>query len=271
MRKRKGRRPLSPWVASILLLAAALALLLVKVVFVVRDVQVVGNGSLSAEDVLRASGIRMGSRLGAVDEDHVRECVEEDGRMAFVSLERRLPNRLILTVRQRSRDALILQGGKVLVVDSDGYVIEVADRLPEGNIPYVTGMRPATYQQGSQLDATDGRLACMKAVVEAARARGATPYIAEIDVSSVKNLRVITRTGLTVVLGDSGNMENKMIWMVGAVADLEARGETTGRLDVASGSKADYLPPEKVETEPEFEGELVRGGTDVGNSPVSGS
>lgn len=242
MRKKRRRRAIGPWAASVLLLAAALALLLVKVVFVVRDVQVVGNGSLAAEDVLRISGIRLGSRLGAVDEEHVRECVESDGRLAFISLERRLPNHVILTVRQRSRDALVLQGGKVLVLDSDGYVVEVTDRLPESGIPYVTGLKPATYQQGSQLDTTDGRVACLKAILEAAKARGAFTYIAEIDVSNMKNLRAITRTGLTVILGDSGNMDNKMIWMAGAVADLEARGETTGRLDVASGSKADYLP-----------------------------
>ena len=255
---------MGPWAAAVLLLAAAVALLLVNVVFVVRQVQVVGGGSIAAEDVLRVSGIRMGARLSAVDGEYVRACVEDDGRLAFVSLERRLPDRLILTVRPRTRDALILQGGKVLVLDSDGYVVQITDRLPEESIPYVTGLKPSGYQLGRRLDATDGRVDCMKAVVEAARARGATAYISEINLSDTNDLRLITRTGMTVLLGDSRNMENKMIWMAGALADLEARGETTGRLDVASGSKADYLPPEKAE-EPEFEGELVREGTEVGN------
>ena len=261
---------MGPWVAAVLLLAAALALLLVNVVFVVRQVQVVGGGSIAAEDVLRVSGIRMGARLSAVDAEYVREHVEDDGRLAFVSLERRLPDRLILTVRQRTKDALILQGGKVLVLDSDGYVVEITDRLPEAGIPYVTGLKPSGYQLGRQLDATDGRVACMKAVVEAAKARGATAYISEVNLSDTNDLRVITRTGMTVLLGDSGNMENKMIWMAGALADLEARGETIGRLDVASGSKADYLPPERNE-EPEFEGELVREGTEVGISEAPAS
>ncbi len=270
MRRKKRRRILGPWVAAVLLLAAAVALLLVNTVFVVRNVQVVGSGSLAAEDVLRVSGIRMGARLGSVDEEYVRECVEDDGRMAFVGLERRLPSRLILTVRQRTKDALILQGGKVLVLDSDGYVVEITDRLPEGSIPYVTGLKPSGYQQGRQLDTADGRVACMKAVIESAKAHGAMPYIAEINLSDTNDLRVITRTGMAVMLGDAQNMDNKIIWMAGAVADLEARGETTGRLDVTSGSKADYLPPEKVEEEV-FEGELVREGTEVGSSEAPAS
>ena len=34
---------------------------------------------------------------------------------------------------------------------------------------------------------------------------------------------------------------NKIIWMMGALRDLEARGETLGKLDVSSGTKADFL------------------------------
>ena len=48
---------------------------------------------------------------------------------------------------------------------------------------------------------------------------------------------------MTVLLGDPDDMDNKIIWMTGTLADLENRGETTGQLDVSSGTKADYRPP----------------------------
>ena len=265
MRKRGRRRAVAPWLAAILLLAAAVALLVTNLVFVVREVQVEGSGSVPAAEVVRMSGIRLGGRMGAVDLDRVIDGVENDGRLAFVSLERRLPGKLLLTVRQRTRDALILQAGKVLVLDSDGYVVEVADRLPDAGIPYVTGLRPSNYFQGRQLDTTDGRVDCMKAVVEALKAHGATAYASEINVADVKDLRIITRTGMTVRLGDRENMGNKIIWMAGALADLEARGETAGQLDVASGSKADYQPG--VTEAPATEAPAVQ----TTQTPVSGS
>lgn len=242
MQRKKRRRAVAPWAAAILLLAVALAVLVGRTVFVVREVQVEGNGDIPAQEIVRLSGIRLGGGMGAVDAGRVADAVENDGRLAFVSLERRLPGKLLLTVRQRTRDALIVQAGKVLVLDSDGYVVEVADRLPGESIPYVTGLKPSGYIQGRQLDTTDGRVACMKAIVEALKAHGATAYAAEINVADVNDLRVITRTGMTVLLGDRENMDNKIIWMAGALSDLEARGETDGRLDVASGSKADYRP-----------------------------
>ena len=61
----------------------------------------------------------------------------------------------------------------------------------------------------------------------------------------VRTLRIVTRTGITVTLGDTQNMENKIVWMAGALSDLESRGEISGNLDVSSGNKADFLPIER--------------------------
>ncbi|MBR1821869.1 MAG: FtsQ-type POTRA domain-containing protein [Clostridia bacterium] len=250
-RRRKKRRAWLPWAASIALLAAVLWILLANVVFVVRDVQVVGAGEVSEADVRHLSGIRLGTRIGAVDAERVRLDVESDGRVAFVSLQRRLPGRVVLTVRPRTMDAVILLAGKILVLDSDGYVVEITDRLPDANAVYVTGLKASYYTLGRQLDTADGRCGCMKAVLEALKAHGATAYVSELSVADTVDLRIITRTGMTVLLGGADNMDNKIAWMAGALADLEARGETMGRLDVSSGTKADYMPPAAEDEEEE--------------------
>ena len=150
---------------------------------------------------------------------------------------------MILTVRARTRDALMLQAGKVLALDSEGYVVDIADRLPDESIPYISGLKPSGYVLGRQLDTADGRVGCMQAVLDALKAQNALGIVAELSVAETNNLRLITRAGMVVSLGDSGNMTNKILWMLGALADLQARGETTGQLDVASGTKADYMPP----------------------------
>ncbi len=251
-RKRSARSRALPWIAAAGVVLVALWLLLTNAVFVVRDVQVVGSGEIPESDVRRLSGIRLGSRIFSVDESRVQLNVESDGRVAFVGLSRRLPNRVVLTVRPRTKDAVILQGGKILVLDSDAYVVSVTDRVPDANAVYVTGLRASTYMLGRQLDTSDGRCGCMKAVLEALKAKGATAYAAELNVSDTANLKLITRTGMTVLLGSSENMENKVAWMAGALADLEARGETDGQLDVSSATKADYAPAPVEETpEPE--------------------
>ena len=259
MKKKRNqslKRNALPWIASVAVLTVALWILLSNVVLVVREVRVVGAGDLSDSEVVRLSGIHLGARMGALDEARVHLDVESDGRLAFVSLEKQLPSRVVLTVRPRTLDALILQAGKILVLDSDAYVVRVTDQLPDVPVLYVTGIKAAYYTLGRQLDLADGRCAAMKAVVEALKAQGASGYAAELSVARVDDLRIISRTGITVTLGDSSDMEAKIAWMAGALADLEARGQTAGRLDVSSGTKADFMP-QNVEATPETAGETA--------------
>ena len=82
----------------------------------------------------------------------------------------------------------------------------------------------------------------MKAVLEMLHEKNATGYVSELNVDYPSDIQIVTRTGMTVLLGDAKNMERKIIWMTGTLQDLERRGETLGRLDVSSGTKADYLP-----------------------------
>ena len=263
MSKRRERRNVLAWVVAAAILCLVVWVLLANVVFVVRDVQVVGAGEVSQTDVRHLSGIRLGSRMFGLNEKKVHANVESDGRLAFVGLEKRLPSTVVLTVRPRSMDALILLGGKIVALDSDAYVIRTLEQLPDKRVPYVTGIKAAYYAPGRQLDIADGRCLAMKAVLEAAKAQGATAYISELDVSNIADMRVISRTGMSVLLGDAKDMSAKIAWMAGALADLEARGETTGQLDVSSGDKADYTPLAREE-EPTAEGQ-----TEVANTEAA--
>ena len=241
MRRRKnGRRALWTF-AGVVAAGLLIWMILATRVFVIARIDVIGAGDAAAE-VSRLSGIRLGARMRSVDEAQVRVGVESNGRFAFEGLEKRYPNVIQLTVRYRTEDAMISQGGKVIVLDSDAYVISVSDQVPEKSMPYVTGLRPMGYTVGRQLDTGDGRCAAMKVVLEAVRYHNAWRYVSELSVANLDALTITSRTGIIVQLGDQQNMNNKILWMVGALADLESRGEVAGRLDVSSGIMADFRP-----------------------------
>ena len=148
---------------------------------------------------------------------------------------------MVLTVRQRSRDAITLQAGNLLVLDSDGYVVSVGDTAPEDGMPYVMGLKAVhlshlggSWTRRTPAERHEGGAGGLKA-------QGATGYVSELNVEDLKYIRILTRKGTTVLLGDADNMNNKIVWMVGTLRDLESRGENLGRLDVSSGSKADFL------------------------------
>lgn len=231
------------FLAAVVTLGAA-AWLLLENVFVTKNVVIEGTATASNEEIIRAAALEFGGSIFRVDEDGIRSRLESSGRFALDGMEIRCPSTIVLSVRERTRDAMVPSGGRILVVDSDGYVVEVCASMPEGSGLYVRGLNCTSYTLGRRVTAPENQLSAMKTVLEAIRRQSAGSYLSELNVSDPMNLWMVSRTGLRVELGDAGRMDDKLLWACSAIADLESRGETRGTLDVTSGTMADFKPQE---------------------------
>lgn len=225
---------------AVLVVLTVVAMLLWKSVFVVRNVIVEGAVNASDEVIIRASEIDMGGSIWKVDEAALRKALESSGRYALDGIQVELPNTVALFVRERTRDAVVRNGGQYLVLDSDGYVVEVLSSMPAESGIFVNGLEGTSYLLGGRISAPEEKLAAMKCVLEAIRIQAAGAYVSEVNLEDVMSIWITSRTGIRVELGDSLNMEAKVLWMRSVVADLEGQGATGGTLDVSSGTKADY-------------------------------
>jgi len=210
--------------------------------FVVRNIVIESSVAVAQEEIIRAAKVDMGGHITRVDADELKTNLESSGIFALDHVKTKYPSTLILSIRQRTRDAVVRNGGKYLVMDSDGYVIESNDAMPEDGGIYVYGLNATNYRIGGRIAAPEESLQAMKIVLDAVRAQNAAQYVSDLTIDDAENITMTTRTGIRVKLGDSGNMENKIVWMRSAVSDLESRGDTRGTLDVSSGTKADYTP-----------------------------
>ena len=242
MARRRGKRI---WIGILaLLVLALLAVWLLRSVFVVRSVEVTGNARVSDEEIVRAARVRFGASMLLVDEAELQRRLNATGAVCLERVEKRYPSTLVLGVRERNRAAMLLHMSKICVLDAEGCLMESLNDVPDTDLVYVSGMRVLNLEMGAPLRAAEGQAQAYCAVMRALQNQGANIYVSELDVSDVDNLRLITRTGIQVDLGDAENMDNKIAWMKGAVSDLERRGEGGGTLDVRSGSKADYTRPQ---------------------------
>lgn len=239
--RRISKRAIALILALLVLLAIAAGLLWLKL-FVVRNVVIEGATDISQEEIIRATKIVFGGSIAKVDAEKLRANLESTGVYSLDDVTVRYPNTVVLSVRQRTRDATVLNGGQYLVMDSDGYVIETSATLPEDGGVYVYGLGATAYRVGGRITAPEDRLLAMKRALDALREQNAMEYISDLDLSDTAQLWMTTRTGLRVNLGGTENMDDKILWMRAAVSDLEARGEIRGTLDVSNGERADYMP-----------------------------
>ena len=238
---RRKRRHSRAWIPLLfLVLLAIAAVVLMRYVFVVRNVELSGNQAASNETVIRAARIGLGASIFNVDEARIREGVNALGTIRLDTVEVRYPDTIILKVSERKRDAMLLHMGEIRLLDEECCLVESVENVPDTDLIYVNGMTVTNMTPGAPLQAKEGQVEAYCAIMQAINANSANPYVSEIELSDVTNLRLITRTGITVELGDMQNMQNKIAWMKSAVADLDQRGEGGGTLDVRSGNKADY-------------------------------
>ena len=251
-RIRQGKR-INRWQHGLVVVVGVVAVLfiaffvLTNVVFAVKNVEYSGSFSVDPNEITRASGIRFGRSIFGVDESTVRDRVNALGVVALEDVVIHYPSTVTLCVRDRTDQAMLVYSGGVAILDEEGCVIRSSTEVPNEDLLYVTGFHVFQCRTGAPIDAQMGQRNAFTAVMQALIVNGAKPYVSELDLEDVNNLFLLTRGGITVRLGGMENMYNKIAWMKGAVADLEARGEYGGALDVQSGTKADYIPPSPLD------------------------
>ncbi|CCG09282.1 cell division protein FtsQ/DivIB [Pararhodospirillum photometricum] len=105
---------------------------------VLAQVSVTGRRQTDARDVLEAVGAPQGTPLLAIEPERVRKALEALPWVAEARVERRLPDRLHIALRERTPLALWQNNGQFTVIDSLGTPIPV-DPAAWSHLPLVVG------------------------------------------------------------------------------------------------------------------------------------
>lgn len=102
-------------------------------------VDIEGESPEANAAIRRAINLYAGQPMTGIDLDQVRQRVETVGWVKSARVERLLPDRLVVSVVEHDRLAIWQSGGRNLVVDSKGEVINGADAGRYPNLPLVVG------------------------------------------------------------------------------------------------------------------------------------
>ena len=229
-----------------LLIAAALIAVMARFLFTstfqVKNIIVEGNTEKSVSEIAAIAGVDYGDPIFSVDENDMWEKLAASGALEVTDVRRELPDTLYIAVNDRKERALALIGGRVAVIDSDGYVTRLVNYEPITPSLYVSGTGATKAEKGSLLNAKSDRLEAMRAVLEGLYARNAQDRIKDINVSDVSAIFLTTSNGMRVEFGDAQNADTKIALMIASLNDLETRGSYHGTLDVSNSEKAYYTP-----------------------------
>ena len=225
-------------------LVVVAVIFVMSVFFRVSDIQVRGNTHYSDEEIIRAIDIEEGDNLFFFDRFAALSRVF--AKLPYideVSVERSLPNKVIITVSESQALAYIVLGEEKWTIDHSCKVLGKAnDDELQGLIP-IDGISPGTLMIGEPLETADGDetiVAYIAEVLYQLEERGLYRQVGRVDFSNPRRVTFTYADKYTVVLGDSSNVEYKFGMLVSAMSQL-LDGDV-GIINVSDGNTAHFSP-----------------------------
>lgn len=249
-KKRKGAARQTMAMAILVIASlAALMVLTVSRVFVVRDIMVVGNRNLLREEVIAQSGVQIGDNLLGISSAQLRARLEQNRYIRYLGHGFDYRGTLTLRISERLGMATVYAMGYYYVLDESGVVLENAGGEYPLDVagPLVTGLslrQNARPIEGERLPVTDEIcLDEMERVLAMLDETGLLARCSQLSVASMSNLYVMTSDGAQIMLGDSGNLRVKLLIAREVLSLREAQGDLRGAcIDVSSGKNAHFIP-----------------------------
>ena len=225
-------------------------LVIVAVIFVmsvffrVSDIQVRGNSHYTDEEIIRAIDIEEGDNLFFFDRfAALNRVFAKLPYIDEVTVERSLPNRVIITVSESQALAYIVLGEEKWTIDHNCKVLGKANEDELAGLIPITGISPGTLMIGETLETSDGDekiVNYIAAVLDQLEGRNLYRRVGSVDFSNPNQVEFTLDDKYTVRLGNDSSVEYKFGMLISALSQL-LEGDV-GIINVSDGNTAHFSP-----------------------------
>lgn len=206
---------------SLILLIVGAVLLMHSSYFGVKQILVMGNHQVSADEVIRASGIVKGENMFLLPGREVANRLLNHIRIQGVKLERRFPDTVALIIKERSGLGLFpVKGEKWLEVSEDGMIVATytasQTRPP---VPAVKGIQPKVLDK--RVETRDELADVLKLL------KGLLPWQSQVTEVSYQpaDIKVVFASGLVVLFGHASDLSETIPVLQLILTDLKNAGK----------------------------------------------
>lgn len=94
--------------------------------FKIDSISVAGNKEILDEEIVKLSKIEKGENLFDVHPFFAQRRIKKNLYIGEVDVDRKLPNKVVITIKERSGKAQFLMGKKYVVTDNEGMVLDIS-------------------------------------------------------------------------------------------------------------------------------------------------
>ena len=221
-KKRKRLRMIRIIVYSILfliILSAILSFVFFSGVFAIKDITVLNNNKVDSDTVIKESGIKLGENIFLVKESKVRESLRSLPYIENISLKKVIPNRIGITIEERSPSYLIKSNDNYYSIDNNGLIFEKVENLENNTLQIIVLSTNIEEDQiGKKLKENDiSKIKIIEEILMVAESNGVQSLITKIDASNDQDIVIELLSESKIAhLGsynDDVNLNVKFFWL----------------------------------------------------------
>lgn len=231
-----------------MLVAVAVVLLLMLVLFRVRTFEVEGNVRYTSEEIVQASGLGEGDILMGVNKTSTASrLLVKLPYLKQVTVEKALPGTIRFSVEECTALGMAMTDyGTYWLMNEEGKLLEEVDAPQEGEsspYPLITGVHLAMPFAGEMAEFDEsglGKLALE--LLNQVEAAGLSSRISEINLSDPTAVYLIYENRLEVRLGDGYDGAYKLSYLKAVVGEIGENQKGALDLSFSTGETAIFHP-----------------------------
>ena len=231
---------------SVLLICGAI-IAAMTLFFRVDNIVVTGQKRYTAEEIQAASGVELGSNMYLLNKyDVVRAITGELPYIEDIRVNRKLPDTLLIEVRESGRPFALVQDGSAWLISAGGKIVEQLPGGKAGQYGIISGCELLAPSVGTSLAlATEyaSQQASLLALLEALDNAGLTENVDGIRLDELSYLKMDYVGRFTVRMAYGADYEWELKKLTATLADEKIQSNMTGTIDLRLESDRVFLIP----------------------------
>lgn len=209
----------------------------------VKNIEVSGNARYSREQIIALSGLQMGDSIFTVKNAEVKALIMKEPYIKSAAIEEHFPDTISIAVTEKTAAAMILYLNSFVILDEEGYILEITNNVVQEFCPTVSGMNVSSFQVGEKIKSADsGQEEAYSLLIAKLKESKTIGIISEINLSNVRNIFMISRDSIKIRLGNLEEIDKKLQWVSNIMPILFDEGKKGGTLDVSNPAQGSYIP-----------------------------
>lgn len=209
------------------LIGGAIVFVLTSPIFNIKEIIVLNNSQVPSETIISLSGLKVEENIFKFHSGIVSNNIKENPYIEEVKIDRKIPNKIEITVKERTPTYSVDYMGKYIYINNQGYFLEISDDNKSLPIIYGIETNEEEIEPGKRADNNDlESLEDIIKIMDAANEKGLKDKVTSIDISDKNDYIInIEEKGKKVHLGNISNLSNKMLYVIAIMEQEEKEGE----------------------------------------------